>query len=411
MKKVSRILTLGALAVIALALPQPAGATCPNTLPVQHGLGSFFTNCKDAQPVDGYIYVLGQDATMNSNSTTAAAGADQKIDFVCEATGVQTEQGIDCFPEAGVAGDNNVVVMYDWGGINLSNGATCPNAGGVPGLARNVIQVVANDGASLIATVGFSVDFGYYVVEAAGSADFAPMECSQTNGMTLVSNTAGLQANTVCVGQTAPPVYTDCDPNSAGAQFYNTCQGGTGTAVTVAPGNLFTRTGPCDVTPDLRRASWTPAPSTPGPGGSKCVSVTVPPAVPVGQPIQCAFVGSSSIFGDGANAPAESSALTGWLRISGNSAANDKVAIKKASLGQGTLSVAFGTENETTIVGFNVYGGKTKLNSALIAAKGTGNNDYSFEIGRGALKNERSITVEAVKSDGTSVRSASVTVK
>jgi hypothetical protein len=125
----------------------------------------------------------------------------------------------------------------------------------------------------------------------------------------------------------------------------------------------------------------------------------------------CAFVGASSLFGDGANAGVESGGLTGWLRIGGAAAASDKVAIKKAELAAGKLSVAFGTENEATIVGFNVYGGSTKLNSGLIAAKGAGSNDYSFEVGRGALKNERSITVEAVKSDGTSVRSASVSVK
>ena len=408
MKKVSRILTLGALAVIAMALPQPASATCPNSLPVQHGLGSFFEHCPDLAPVDGYLYVLGQDATMNSNSTTAAAGADQKIDFVCEATGATTEQLIDCQPEAGIPGDGNVTISFDWGGINLSNGSVCPNPGGAPGIARNVIQVVANDGSSLIATVGFSGDFGYYLVDSAGSADFAPISCSQTNGLTLVSNTAGLQANTVCVQQAGAPVHDDCDPNSAGTQFYNTCQGGTGTALVSGPGNLYTRTGPCVVTPDLRRSAWQLATSTPGPGGSKCVAVTVPPAVPAGQ---CAFVGASTNFNDGATASTESSALTGWLRITGDAAASDKVAIKKAELLQGKLRVDFGTENEAAIVGFNVYAGSSKLNSGLIQAKGIGTNDYSFEVGRGALKNERSITVEAVKNDGTTVRSGSVSVK
>ena len=406
MKKVSRILTLGALAVIALALPQPAGATCPNSLPVQHGLGGFFASCPDSAPVDGYIYVLGSDATLNSNSTTAAAGTDQKIDFVCESfgTGFLTEQGLDCLPEAGTPGDGNVTIQYDWGGINLSNGTACPNAGGVPGTARNIIQVVANDGSSLIASIGFSVDFGYYLVEAAANQDGSPMTCSQTNGLTLVSNTAGLQANTVCVQQAAAPVYDDCDPTSNGP-ILQTCQGGTGTATTKAPGNLYTRNGACGVTPDLRRAQWTPLTATAGPGGSKCVTVNVP------TDNTCAFIGSSTLFGDGAAASAESSALTGWMRVGGAAAASDKVAIKKAELAAGKLAVSFGTENESLIVGFNVYGGSTKLNSGLIAAKGNGSNSYSFEVGRGALKNERSITVEAVKSDGTSVRSASVSVK
>src|SRR6186997_2301717 len=68
-----------ALAAIALALPQAADATCINPLPMQHSLGSYFTNCYDARPVEGYLYVLGQDATLNSNSKTPAAGADEKI--------------------------------------------------------------------------------------------------------------------------------------------------------------------------------------------------------------------------------------------------------------------------------------------------------------------------------------------
>lgn len=103
--------------------------------------------------------------------------------------------------------------------------------------------------------------------------------------------------------------------------------------------------------------------------------------------------------------------MTSSMRIGGAAANSDKVAIKKAELLAGKLRVDFGTENEATIVGFNVYGGATKLNSGIISAKGLGNNDYSFEVGRGALKNERSITVEAVKSDGTSVKSAPVSVK
>src|SRR5262245_2254564 len=133
MQKISGILARGAVAVIALALPQPAGATCANTQPVQHGLGSYFTNCPDSNPVEGFLFVLGQDATLNSNSTTPGAGADQKIDFVCEAYVAQTEQLIPCFPEAGVAGDGNVVVEFDWGGVNLNNGSACPNPAGVFG--------------------------------------------------------------------------------------------------------------------------------------------------------------------------------------------------------------------------------------------------------------------------------------
>ncbi|HEV8199317.1 MAG TPA: hypothetical protein VGS03_04790 [Candidatus Polarisedimenticolia bacterium] len=422
MNKVSGIparpaVAMVALAAIALALPHPADATCINPQPMQHGLGSFFMGCPDINPVQGYLFVLGQEATLNSDSTAAGAGADQQIDFVCEATGVTTEQAIDCMPEAGVAGDGNVVVAFDWGGINLSNGNACPNPAGVIGVGRNIIQVSANDGALLIATMGFSLDFGFYIVEAAGPEDLSPMACSHDNGLTLVSNTSGLESQTVCFLQSAPPVHSDCDPGTVG-ELLGTCQGGTGTPLTVTPGNLYTRTGPCNAPPDLRRASWTPLATTPGPGGSKCGVVNPP------LDNSCLFYGASSFFGDGANPPAESPALTAWMRQTcaasaasagaprpGCGAAVDEVVVTKAEILKGRLHVDFSTVNEATIIGFNVYGGVSKLNSGLIAAVGQGNNDYSFEVGRGALKNERAITVEAVLSNGTTVLTAAVTVK
>jgi len=404
MNKVTKILTLGAAALLVMAVPSPVQAVCPNPQPMQHAFGSFFQGCPDSQPVVGYAYALGQEATVNTNSTAVADGT---LDFVCEATGTQTDQFGDCQPEAGAAGDGNVTVLFDWGGP-LQSQAGCPNPGFAQGTgARVVVQVVANDGSSVITSFGFSNDFGQYMVEEAQGFDGAaaiPLSCSQSNGLSLVSNTNGLNANTVCVQQAGAPVHTDCDAGTVG-EALATCSGTVGTQVTAAPGNLYTRTGPCNATPDLRRSTWTALTSTAGPGGSKCVQVTRP------ADNTCAFVGASSLFGDGANAGVESGGLTGWLRIGGAAAASDKVAIKKAELAAGKLSVAFGTENEATIVGFNVYGGSTKLNSGLIAAKGAGSNDYSFEVGRGALKNERSITVEAVKSDGTSVRSASVSVK
>lgn len=415
MKTVTRILTLGAVALLVMAVPSPVRAACPNSQAMQHGFGSFFSSCPDATPVQGYAYALGADTgvattTLNTNSTAVADGT---LDFVCEASlPAQNDQFGDCQPEAGAAGDGNVTVLFDWGGPNQTAGnSACPNDGGAQGAGRRVvIQVVANDGSSINASVGFSTDFGQYLVESAQQFDgvsAVPLTCSQTNGLSLVSNTAGLQANTVCLQQAAAPIKTDCDPGTVG-EALGTCSGTVGTPVTGAPGNLYTRTGACGTAPDLRRANWTPLTSTPGPGGSKCVVVTVPPAIPAGQ---CAFVGASTLFGDGSNAATEASGLTGWLRITGDAAASDKVAIKKAELLQGKLRVDFGTENEAAIVGFNVYAGSSKLNSGLIQAKGIGSNDYSFEVGRGALKNERSITIEAVKNDGTTVRSGSVSVK
>ena len=399
MKKVIRIAALCGAAMAVMAMPTSAYATCGASQPLQHILGMFFTGCPDYRPVQGYAYVLGQEATINTTTTTPA---QPSIDIVCEDGSLLTDQGGLCQPEAGVPGDGNVTVSFDWGGPEQTNGAACPNAAGVPGVGRNVIQVVANDGSQVLITVGYSVDFGGYILEMAHPGDgFAPIACSQNNGLTLVSNLAsGTQAVNVCVQQGTPPIASDCDPGSGGTSFGNTCTGGTATTPPVAPGQLFQMNGPCGTAPDVRRASWAALTTTPGAGGSKCAIVNNP------ADGTCAFVGASSIIGG-----VETAAMTGWFRVAGAAAASDKVAIKKAELLQGKLKVDFGTENEATIVGFNVYAGSSKLNSGLIQAKGIGSNDYSFEVGRGALKNERSITVEAVKSDGTSVRSGSVSLK
>src|SRR5262245_33885503 len=118
MKKVSRILTLGAIAVAALALPSPAGAVCGGAQPLMHLVDNYFVGCPDAQPLDGYAYVLGAETINNATGVAAGTGgADGKLDIVCEATGVTTEQGLDCQLNSGTAGDGQVTILFDWGGI------------------------------------------------------------------------------------------------------------------------------------------------------------------------------------------------------------------------------------------------------------------------------------------------------
>jgi hypothetical protein len=92
MKKNIRRPTLGAVAFIALALPSPAGAVCSGgAQPLMHLVDGFFVGCPDALPLDGYAYVLGQE-TINNATGAVNAGAEGKLDIVCEETGVQTEQ-------------------------------------------------------------------------------------------------------------------------------------------------------------------------------------------------------------------------------------------------------------------------------------------------------------------------------
>ena len=392
MRKMIRILALCAAAVAVTAMPSPAFAVCSNSQPLQHGIGMFFTGCPDSSPVQGYAYVDGTPAT---NTSRVAAAS---VDIVCEGRDVDSEAAGQCQPEAGFLGDGNVTIQFNWQNSVQNNGAACPNPAGSPGVGRNVVQVLANDGSQVLLTVGYSIDFSGYILEMAHPGDgFLPIACSHDNGLTIVSGTPGVQANTFCVRQTTPRIYSDCDAGSGGTAFGNTCQGGTAMTPSVEPGNLYATSGPCAFAPDARRSQWQPLATTPGPNDSKCVVIALPPWP------ACGFIGGSSVIGG-----VETDALTGWLRIPTFPAAVDKVAIRKADLLQGRLRVDFATENEATIVGFNVYAGTAKLNSGLIAAKGQGSNDYSYEVGRGALKNERSITVEALLSDGTSVRSGPV---
>src|SRR5262245_12079676 len=121
MKKVIRLLTVAAAAMLLAAMPSSVFATCSGINQfLQHSLGMFFTGCPDATPVAGYAYVLGTDTTNTVAATLACNDATQS-----------TNQFIPCQPEAGIPGDGNVTIQYDWGGAtNTPPGTACPNQSG-----------------------------------------------------------------------------------------------------------------------------------------------------------------------------------------------------------------------------------------------------------------------------------------
>jgi len=122
-----------------LLIPERAGATCPNSEPTQNFFGSNFQQCPDASPVYGYLYARGQKTLVNSNG----------IDVVCESVGGFNGQGVQCQNEAGSSGDADVTVSFDWGNSGPVLG--CPNPSGLPGVGRNVVQLMANDGSTALA--------------------------------------------------------------------------------------------------------------------------------------------------------------------------------------------------------------------------------------------------------------------
>jgi hypothetical protein len=398
MNRMTKLLTLGVAAIVVLSISTQVYALCPVSQPAQNSSVSII-NCPDKFPVAGFVGVVGSTATINS------AG----IDVVCE-DAAGANQSITCPGEVGSAGDGVVRFWFDWGNLPPANG--CPNGSGLPGVGRNIFGIVCNNGAGALMTVAYDIGTAGYVLDYAHPFD---INTNPTADLSLAPSQNGLQlaqfartggSDTACIGQTTPiKLYSDCDPTSLAVAFGVVCPD---TTPTVGPGaNLYITSGPFAQKPQDLRVSggttpWALQTTVAGPAGSKCVTYPTPA---VGT---CTWIGSTSVVGG-----SDTGAISGWVEVCAGdpTAATDKVKINSAAFNQGKLNVGFSTENEALIVGFNVYAGSTKLNTGLIAAKGTGSNAYSFEVGRGAVKSNKTVIVEAVKSDGTVVKTAPANVK
>jgi hypothetical protein len=307
---------------------------------------------------------------------------------------------------AGVPGDGAIAVQFDWQAPG-TNG--CPSVTLADGDNPVAVSVVASNGTSAFITVGASTSIAGYVVDMAfpfdGIGGALPIQCIAQSGIKYVSGSSG---SPICVNAPAPQIWSDCDPNSLAAAF--AAAGAPGGACQIAAnkpvatrGRLYSKEAACRTTPDLRLAQggWTLLPAVPSAAGDACNPVPAP-----ALSTNCMFIGTTTSLGG-----VESPAITGVIQIPGPGAAGDKVKINNATLDQGKLNVDYSTENEMTIVGFNVYAGGTKLNASLISAKGAGSNSYAFSVGRGAVKNNRTVKVEAVLNTGATVESNTVTLK
>ena len=371
-------------AVMLALTPSPSFATCATTQPLLHSFGGFIDNCPDLKPVAAYAYVV----------TNAAINSGPVTNFVCETGGEPTDQLVPCQPEAGTPGDNVITVQLDWGGPNLANGALCPNTSGVAGDGRNVMQIVANDGSSLLLSVGYESGSGQFIVEAAHRVDatgnMLPLSCSHTGGRPRVASVTG---DSFCFVPVAPPIFSDCDPESLGILGgFGTCPG---QAPTSAPGRLYTRTGECGSSPDARLGSgWTLATTTAGAGGSQCL--TFPKTtIPTGS---CGFVGATGTIGG-----TETVATVGAVQIGGPLDAADRAIDVRAEQAGGKVKVTFRTTTELMVAGFNVLtSGGRKVNTNLIPAKGINGAGASYEaaIGRGEFRGDKALYVQSVLSDG-----------
>jgi hypothetical protein len=389
------------MGVLALVGSYSAWAVCSGvpSEPVWFGAGGNISNCPDAAQVGGWIYLLSAPTTTNSGA--------QSNDVVCEQANVHTGANVDCQPEAGVPGDGVVTINYEFGEANpASVGCPTPGANGTDGSSPVAVQVVCNNGASVLLQTGWSSGLQMYLLEQ--SIDFSnTVAANFSSGPTIVSVSAGPSpsASNICVNVPIPHVFSDCDPTSqnGGNSPGSTCDTSQGARPAAARGKLYYIEANCTAGPPSTRLTdgWVLQPGQPDATGLACNPINT-----VSVSGNCGFLGVSGMIG-----ATETAGILSWVRLGGPTATNDKVKIDKAEYSQGKLFVDFSTTNETSTVGFNVYSGSTKLNSSLIAAKGAGSNAYTFETGRGTTKGGKSVYVEAVKSDGTVEKSAPVALK
>ncbi|HYV85559.1 MAG TPA: MopE-related protein [Patescibacteria group bacterium] len=299
-RTVLRLFSFLGILLAAILAPNRAAAVCPTSEPAAN-VGSFFQQCPDATPVYGNLYARGQKTTVHSNG----------VDVVCESASGFNGQSVACPVEAGPAGDAIVTVSFDWGSPPAVG---CPNPALLPGVGRNVVQLMSNDGSSALVSVNFDVGLGGYPVDYAFPVlndHIVPVSCRGANGLAIVDFTPNGSSAHVCFHLGTPEFHTDCDPGSAAATYLGPCPDPG--FVDIAPGQVYKRDGPCGAQPDPRvSAGWFFAFAAPDANGNFCLDLPNPASG------QCAFIGATSlIHGE------ETLAITGEVRWSGAAACPD----------------------------------------------------------------------------------------
>lgn len=390
------------LVLLVAAASSPVLAVCPGGLfqPLQHFLGGYFKNCPDRTPVKAFAYALSTGVTPDITCPTAASCNSANLDIVCEDANTQTGQGSSCQAEAGTAGDGNVTVLFDWGGPGAYPG--CPDPNQQINIGRNFLQVVANDGSSIMVSVGFSFDLLAYTVDFAEGDTLPPPPLSCTTSEAGL-RVASYDGTNLCGNVPVPVVHTDCDPGvwgltGGGGTFQPTCNSAFPVPST-SRGKLYRKDDICGTSPDMALTSgWTLLPVTPDATGNFCVPVPRPTA-----PNTCAFIGASGLVAGG-----ETPALLGTAQIAGQNAPSARALDVRASTAGGNVVITFRTESELDLGGFNILtdsqGGKNRLtvNSGMIAGKGVAGAGAKYEvrIPRGNFKGGKNAYVETVLTSG-----------
>jgi hypothetical protein len=242
-----------------------------------HIFDSYFL-CDDSLRPVGFAYQQSDPAGVNSGA----------VKIICAAV----TDGAQCSTSSGSADDGRLTISTDWSTDGMVG---CPIS--ASGGQRVVIVVVApgSFGANgvLVSAIGILVSLSgaipglEYAVEAAHPFDpvsdqVLPPACGQTIQL------LGGAGRTVALRAALPPVYTDCDPDSLGAQILGTCTDDFRPVLSYGP--IYTRAQPCGDPIDPRTDGWTNTGVMPDASGYATVTAGPFP------PDQCLFVGSTTIL-------------------------------------------------------------------------------------------------------------------
>jgi hypothetical protein len=396
-----KVLVFAAVCAIAGVLGSPSRASCGQPTPMTNFNGYPIINCPDGKPATAYAYQPGANPATNTGT----------LDIVCEADGV----GDQCYtmPGSNAPGDGIVGIGTDW---ILSGIQGCPTG-------RVFVNVQCNDGSGVLLSIsggcsalGYSIEAAYDAGEAGVSVD--AKAANSKNGRPVLQNftrNGGMDIFEVQVD--APAVQSDCTTGSYGQLFMSlgycsdtelNCAGLTAPA----RGRLYSSTQPCSNT-DARPANsiraglansvWTLQNVLDG-NGHGMVSLPTPATG------MCNYIGTTTLIG--AN---ETDLITGFTSSGGPTAASPIAEAVRATRKGNSVEVAYSTSSELGLLGFNIYaagkkGGEIKLNAALIPATGAAGagSSYAKSYAIAEFKGNRSVIVESVLADNTTLRAPAV---
>jgi hypothetical protein len=400
LKVMRKAVVLAAVCILAGLAAQHSYAACPAPLAMNNGTGYPIIGCKDSLPVSAFAYQPGNPIATNTGL----------VDIACEA-----DLGFppcNVMPGTNFIGDNIIGIATDWSTVGVNG---CPL--GNPN--RIYLSLQCNDGTGVIASIsgqcsvlGYSTEAFYDYNGGAPSLDVG-LASAKKNGrptVTTFTRSGGMDMFNVHVDP--PTLQSDCSPGSLAEVYLSlgycadteiNCAG----LVQPSRGNLYSFTGPCSTNDrnPINRDKNVWVTKALDAAGNAAVSLPTPPAG------QCNYLGTTMVVGGN-----ESPFIAAFVLTGDPTAASPRAESVRASKKGNSVEVTFSTSSELGLAGFNVYaggkakGGELKLNSSQIGATGVGGagSSYSVSFTLAEFKGNRSVVVESVLTDNTTLRAEPV---